>query len=284
MPPINLGSTEISKIYLGSTEVDKAYLGSTEVYSTAAATIPTTLWFNYNNQSSIAYDAATRARETSRDLSVGFGNAVSDGTTLWALSGDYLRAYTAATGRRDTSKDFDAGRTWWDVVTDGTTVWFWGWDGRGYAMRAYTFPSFTRDSGKDFYVPSSFWNRATMQRGGVVTDGTNIWICSVRNRIITANGYNISTRTQNFRDIRITEIPRDTSNFSSNLHVRSAMYNGTTLWFFLNVERQRSYTVNAYAFTASTRSADSTKNIYPQVPTGGRIQNFYACYSNYAYS
>ena len=35
MPPIRVGSTNITKVYLGSTELDKVYVGSTEVFSSA---------------------------------------------------------------------------------------------------------------------------------------------------------------------------------------------------------------------------------------------------------
>ena len=41
--PIELGTTDIDKIYLGATEVDKVYLGATEVFTKAAAAVSKSL-------------------------------------------------------------------------------------------------------------------------------------------------------------------------------------------------------------------------------------------------
>ena len=63
-----------------------------------------------------AYVAATQARDSGRDISLGSGSlgsgALSDGTTLWFVdntTSDTARAYVAATQARDSGKDISLG-------------------------------------------------------------------------------------------------------------------------------------------------------------------------------
>ena len=93
----------------------------------------TTLWFvddRYGNEAR-AYVAATRARDSAKDISLRHGKLarrlLSDGTTLWFVDSraTSARAYVAATRARDSAKDIDLGTgSWTGGLSDGTTLWF----------------------------------------------------------------------------------------------------------------------------------------------------------------
>ena len=251
MPPIRIGSTEVSKIYVGSTEIGKAYLGENQVFgsSTAARTI----WFIHVNGSAVnlrGYNANTRMRDTSKDLSltltIGSDTIVSDGSTLWVVplifSGNTnIMAYNAGDLTRDTSKDFTATGliNIRGSATDGTTIWLFS----GRNGRAYTAATGARDSGKDFRVVNNV--------SGATCDGTTIFFSG--DGIIF--GWNVATRTiDRSKDITVT-IPFTNS--------RGIATDGTTLWMISSSGN------TARAFDIATRARDSGKDIVIGSPSPG---------------
>ena len=200
----------------------------------AACVAGNTIWLlNDTTGSADAYNALTRARESSKDISLGSGTwqgAVSDGTTLWftQFANTTAVAYNASTGARDGAKDITlAGsrnehRT--GAAYDGTTLWFVNdTDDTAYA---YTASTRGRDSSKDIKLGSAdAWNSA-------VSDGTTIWF--VRQTLSTrfpepttyvARAYNASTLARDSaKDIDLGAAP-------NGIQPDFAAHHGQTLWF-----------------------------------------------------
>ena len=116
--------------------------------------------------------AATRARDSAKDISLGTGGwtgGASDGTTLWFVdnSSDEARAYVAATRARDSAKDISLGAgIWTGAVSDGTTLWFT--ELTGNQVRAYVAATRARDAAKDIAIGTGDWS-------GGLSDGTTLW-------------------------------------------------------------------------------------------------------------
>lgn len=227
----------MSKIYLGSTEITKAYVGANEVFSSAppAVATATTLWF-VTGSTARAYTAATRARDSSKDITLAsrtYRNAVSDGTTLWFVSGVNLIAYNASTRARDSAKDFSLSSEarWISAsVSDGTTIWLN--TGRYTNTQAYTAATRTLDLTKRYAQDRNL-------DAAAYANGTMWWADGTR-----AVAINTTTRsTDPGKDFVL--LTRDATDGTSD---------GVTLWFLYT-----NGTVQAY--NSVSRARDSAKDI-----------------------
>ena len=137
----------------------------------------TTLWFIDRSapDTAFAYNAATRARDASRDITLGnseWEGGVSDGTTLWFItstSPDTAFAYNAATRARDASRDITLalGSFWRGGVSDGTTLWFIDSDAPDTAF-AYNAATRARDASRDITLALGDWAGRRVRRHHVV--------------------------------------------------------------------------------------------------------------------
>lgn len=165
----------------------------------------TTIWFN----GGVAYDAATRTRNSSRDFSVPSGVIFNTDSTLWAVDGvDDMDAYNLSDLSRDRTKDFDPGTVTYNGAShifgsiaggayDGTTLWIVGLlaasSGTPTANRirialAFT-PALVRDASKDIVLPDN--DGADFYRGAT-SDGITLWFLTPDKAI----AYNAATRAR----------------------------------------------------------------------------------------
>ena len=187
----------------------------------------TTLWFVTFSANPIAraYNASTRARDSSKDITL-IGNPASlrsgvfADNTLWFIDfqTDIARAYNASTRARDSSKDISLGTgTWYGGASDGITLWFI--DDDTDTVYAYNASTRARDSSKDIRLAGS-----TLWSGAVYAVGT-LWFSSFSGGTSIAYAYNASTRARDSsKDISLP------ATNSSNAW-RSGVSDGTTLWF-----------------------------------------------------
>ena len=198
---------------------DITFTESTSLRS-AAASDGITLWFiGGDDNIALAYNAATRARDSSKDIniesSINQDSMLSDGTTIWFVGDSTTTAfaYNAATRARDSSKDISLGRGIWEASTsDGTTLWFLE-TGSSNAV-AYNAATRARDSSKDIDLGSSRTNWKA-----AASDGTTLWF--VNDNINVAVAYTAATLT------------RDPSKYISleSGNWNSAASDGDTVWF-----------------------------------------------------
>ena len=138
-----------------------------------------TLWFiDAVADIADAYVAATRARDSAKDIdlsgisAIGWGGAVSDGTTIWfvhsTISTSRAYAHTAATQARDAGNDVSLAATgfWTGAASDGTTLWFV--ENNADVALAYVAATRARDSAKDIALGTGDWH-------GGLSDGTTLW-------------------------------------------------------------------------------------------------------------
>lgn len=91
---VNLGNTNISKLYLGNTEVTKAYLGSSEVYSSVNNDIVFTVQSdNVGTSSSNQFTIPTNPGETYL-----YDVSTSDGYTATGLTGNHTITFPSGAG------------------------------------------------------------------------------------------------------------------------------------------------------------------------------------------
>ena len=187
-----------------------------------------TIWFVHQvSNTARAYTASTRARDTSKDISLpgtaptsGFGRwegAASDGTTLWFVDNPANKAYayTASTRARDTSKDITLdNKDWEGAVYSGGTLWFIDdvTDGASYA-RAYNATTLARETGKDIWLGNQRFD------GAVAKDGT-IYFLDDQEADVAVAYDTISRFRQPAKDIRL-----------EGQNWESAVSDGTNIWF-----------------------------------------------------
>ena len=182
--------------------------------------------------------------DSSRDITlsnVAWVGGVSDGTTLWFITGtspDTAFAYNASTRAMDSSRDITLGNAAWvGGVSDGTTLWFITTTSPDTAF-AYNASTRARDSSRDITLGDSFWV-------GGVSDGTTLWFITTTSPD-TAFAYNASTRARDSsRDITL-----------GDSLWRGGVSDGTTLWFITTTSPD-----TAFAYNASTRAMDSSRDI-----------------------
>ena len=193
----------------------------------------TTLYISplYGSTSSvIAYNFATRARESEKDISVGGSSRgmCSDGTTLWVSDGRVMAAYNLATKQRETIKDIpfaantNSSNQNHGLATDGTTIWETAFDGDNNSLdhvEAYNIITKQRDSSKDFILPIEPNGRVSAT--ALWTDGTTMWVKT--NFGILA--YNVSTRQRDLNKELRVGIPNNVGNI---FKVGDIMYLSTT--------------------------------------------------------
>ncbi|WP_420626680.1 cadherin-like beta sandwich domain-containing protein [Candidatus Poriferisodalis sp.] len=181
----------------------------------------TTMWVTDLSGALFAYDLATGAHDSSKDITTlaaaGNHNANglwSDGTTMW-VSGDRdqkLYAYSLAAGARDTSKEFytgvddrtlgsDARLEGWNwnpkgLWSDGTTMWVSD-PKNNIKIFAYDLATGERDSSKEMTTLCSDWYPDTSASdnchpAGLWSDGETMWVVDTQNKKLYA--YDLDTR------------------------------------------------------------------------------------------
>ena len=143
----------------------------------------TTLWFvDDTPNKATAYTVSTRARDTSKDVSLGSGiwtGGVTDGTTLWFinLTDKKAVAYIASTLARDSGSDISLGDgDWYGGPYTYGTLWFV--DNKANKVATYTASTRARDASKDIDLGTGLWT-------GGMSDGTTMWFV---NAISVLNG------------------------------------------------------------------------------------------------
>ena len=206
-----------------------------------------TIWFiDDSNDMAVAYTASTRARNASRDISLGSGlwhSGISDGTTLWFVQEDgTVHAYTASTRARDSAKDIDLGSgTWRGGNSDQDTLWFIKGDQSASMAEAYTASTRARDSAKDIDLGSGTWN-------GGAYDGTDLWF--VQRELSPLNSYLRAYVASTLARDSAKDILIGTNNLSA---YEFAVSDFTTIWAGLGTD--------ASAYVAATRARDTAKDI-----------------------
>ncbi|WP_419553035.1 cadherin-like beta sandwich domain-containing protein [Candidatus Poriferisodalis sp.] len=189
----------------------------------------------------------------------------SDGTTMWVtdLSGA-LFAYDLATGAHDSSKDIttlaDAGNhnangLW----SDGTTIWVS--DDRDQKLYAYSLTAGARDTSKEFYTGEDDrtllgsarlegWNWVPK---GLWSDGTTIWVSDPKNNIkIFAYDLDTGERDSSKELTTLCSAFSDDPRASGNCHPAGLWSDGETMWVVDTADKK----LYAYDLDTGDRQAD----------------------------
>ncbi len=224
----------------------------------------TTMWVTDLSGALFAYDLATGAHDSSKDITTladaGNHNAHglwSDGTTIW-VSDDRdqkLYAYNLATGVRDTSKEFytgvdnralqsDARLEGWNWVpkglwSDGTTMWVSD-PKNNIKIFAYDLATGDMDSSKEIRTLCSIWSldpRASdnCHPAGLWSDGETMWVVDTMDKKLYA--YDLDTRE------RQAHLDFDGLSDAGNNSPKGSWSDGTTMWV-LDHHKGRIYSYN----------------------------------------
>ena len=166
------GATYTFRAYAGASCVNAALIDTADAFTTAATLQPEEfdsgkVYGPSDLKSGVVDDHGHE------DLFRDVIDIWSDGTTLWAYSGDLgkLVAFNLSNRARDMGKDIEVASVWRPVsfTSDGETVWV----GQKYLNRlwAYSLSGRTRVPAKDITLDAENGDRSALW-----TDGTTIWV------------------------------------------------------------------------------------------------------------
>ena len=231
----------------------------------------TTMWLTDLSGSVLAYELATMARDSDKDITAlrDAGNLSprglwSDGTTMWTSDdgADKVHAYDLATGDRRPESDIDTlaaagnnrSRGLW---SNGTTMWVADWlNGRIYAYRLATG---ARDSDKDI---GSLHGAGNGRAAGLWSDGTTMWVADELAAKIYA--YDLATGD------RRAALDFDTLAAAGNNRPAGLWSDGTTMWVTDNQDT-KIYTYNMPARTAQRTQEPAQRT---QEPAEESVEEF----------
>ena len=222
----------------------------------------TTMWVTDLSGALFAYDLATGAHDSSKDISTlaaaGNHNANglwSDGTTMW-VSDDRdqkLYAYNLATGVRDTSREFytgvdnrtlqsDARLEGWNWVpkglwSDGTTIWVSD-PKNNIKIFAYNLASGEMDTSKEITTLCSEFHPGGSDNchpAGLWSDGITMWVVDTVDKKLYA--YDLDTGE------RQAHLDFNTLREAGNNSPKGIWSDGTTMWVVDN-HKGRIYSYN----------------------------------------
>ena len=215
-----------------------------------------TMWVVDSEDSKIyAYDMATKARDTSKEISLDSAQdwvgIATDGVTLWASnndSADTIYAYNPDTGARNTAKDLTMSGTndqAYQVWNDGGHLWVHD-QGR---KKIYAY-DLTDNNAQDISKTISLENKNGYR--GIWSDGATMWI--MENSDAKAYAYNLASRAR--------DSAKDYSTLDGlpNLTGYGVWSDGTTLW----IADQNAGKLYAYHSISpvATPAAPTTVNAY----------------------
>ena len=217
-----------------------------------------TMWVVDNDYDKVyAYDMATKARDTSKDISLDatkdWEGIASDGVTLWAGDNNSyttIFAYNLATGARDSAKDLtmsggnDHGFYLW---TDG--IYMWVHDQVDKKIYAYDLAdNNAQDTTKTISLGTSAFYK------GIWSDGTTMWV--LEGNEAKAYAYTLASGA------------RDSAKDYNTLDSLSKPFNsgiwsdGTTLWVADRGTNQKIYAYHSTSPVTLPPAAPATVNAY----------------------
>ena len=224
----------------------------------------TTMWVTDLSGALFAYDLASGAHDSSKDITTlaaaGNRNANglwSDGTTIWVSDDrdEKLYAYSLATGARDTSKEFYTGRddrtlpiaqriAGWNwtpkgLWSDGTTIWVSD-PKNDTKIFAYDLATGEMDTSKEIASLCAIWShhpRAAdnCHPAALWSDGTTMWVVDNQDQKLYA--YDLDTGEPQ------AHLDFNTLSDAGNLSPKGLWSDGTTMWV-TDSQSQRIYSYN----------------------------------------
>ena len=224
----------------------------------------TTMWVTDLSGALFAYDLASGAHDSSKDITTlaaaGNRNANglwSDGTTIWVSDDrdEKLYAYSLATGARDTSKEFYTGKddrtlpiaqriAGWNwtpkgLWSDGTTIWVSD-PKNDTKIFAYDLATGEMDTSKEIASLCAIWShhpRAAdnCHPAALWSDGTTMWVVDNQDQKLYA--YDLDTGEPQ------AHLDFNTLSDAGNLSPKGLWSDGTTMWVTDNLS-QRIYSYN----------------------------------------
>ena len=224
----------------------------------------TTMWvMPWTGTKIHAFNMATKARDSSKDITIktGLTNAqgiTSDGTTMWLsdyLTTDTLFAHNISSKSYDSTKDITlhADNNWATHLTsDGTTIWVM--DNADKKIYAYTASTRTRDTSKELTLhadnsePTGFW-----------TDGTTMWVADDIDDKIYAYKRSDGSRdpSKDYNDLDVSSLP-DSEKIESPKGIWS---DGKTMWVSnARANRQKLFAFGLITEGIELSASDITRN------------------------
>ena len=193
----------------------------------------TTMWvMPWQGTKIHAFDMATKARDSSKDITIksGLNHALgitSDGTTMWLsnyITTDKLFAHNISSKSYDSTKDITlhADNNWATYLTsDGTTIWVL--DHTDKKIYAYAASTRTRDTSKELTLHADNANAT-----GLWTDGTTMWVADEQDDKIYAYNRSDGSRdpSKDYNDLSASSLPN-----SEKIESPKGIWSdGDTLW------------------------------------------------------
>ena len=224
----------------------------------------TTMWvMPWQGTKIHAFDMATKARDSSKDITIksGLNHALgitSDGTTMWLsnyITTDKLFAHNISSKSYDSTKDITlhADNNWATYLTsDGTTIWVL--DHTDKKIYAYAASTRTRDTSKELTLHADNANAT-----GLWTDGTTMWVADSEDDKIYAYNRSDGSRdpSKDYNDLSASSLPN-----SEKIESPKGIWSdGDTLWVSnARANRQKIFAFGSITETVELSASDITRN------------------------